>query len=181
VGIALLTMSAVDASSDWTVLLPGFILSGIGIGMVNAPLATTAIGVVPPERSGMASGINNTFRQVGIATGIAGLGAVFEHGVRTRTLSALAHTGHAHDVLAVAHGHLAAVLQSGQVQPLLHQLPPSARGAFLHAYRVGFTGALSQCLVIGSVVALAGALCAFALVRARDFVAAPAATAPAPG
>ena len=51
--------------------------------MVNPPLASTAIGVVPVERSGMASGINSTFRQVGIATGIAGLGAVFQHSVTT--------------------------------------------------------------------------------------------------
>ena len=46
---------------------------------MNAPLASTAVGVVEPRRAGMASGINNTFRQVGIATGIAGLGAIFQH------------------------------------------------------------------------------------------------------
>jgi predicted MFS family arabinose efflux permease len=46
--------------------------------MVNAPLASTAVSVVEPRRAGMASGINNTFRQVGIATGIAGLGAIFQ-------------------------------------------------------------------------------------------------------
>jgi EmrB/QacA subfamily drug resistance transporter len=170
VGIALLLESAVGPSSGWTVLLPGFIISGIGIGTVNAPLATTAIGVVPPARSGMASGINNTFRQVGIATGIAGLGAVFEHEVRTRTLSSLTRSGHAQDVAAAAHGHLATVLQSGQVKPLLQHLPPPAANAFAHAYRVGFTGALSECLVIAAVVAFVGAVLAFALVRGRDFV-----------
>ncbi len=46
--------------------------------MVNPPLATTAVGVVPVQRAGMAAGVNNTFRQVGIATGIAGLGAIFQ-------------------------------------------------------------------------------------------------------
>jgi hypothetical protein len=45
---------------------------------VNAPLAATAVSVVEPRRAGMASGINNTFRQVGIATGIAGLGAILQ-------------------------------------------------------------------------------------------------------
>jgi len=39
--------------------------------MVNPRLASTAVGVVTPERSGMASGVNTTFRQIGIATGIA--------------------------------------------------------------------------------------------------------------
>jgi hypothetical protein len=47
--------------------------------MVNAPLATTAVSTVRQERAGMASGLNNTFRQLGIATGIAALGAIFQH------------------------------------------------------------------------------------------------------
>jgi EmrB/QacA subfamily drug resistance transporter len=79
VGAALLLMHGLTPSSGWTHLLPGFIVGGIGIGLVNAPLASTAVSVVEPRRAGMASGINNTFRQVGIATGIAGLGAIFQH------------------------------------------------------------------------------------------------------
>ena len=50
------------------------IVGGLGVGLVNPPLASTAVGVVEPQRAGMASGINSTFRQVGIATGIALLG-----------------------------------------------------------------------------------------------------------
>jgi EmrB/QacA subfamily drug resistance transporter len=79
VTIALYLMYGVTPSSGWTHLLPGFIIGGIGVGLVNAPLASTAVSVVEPRRAGMASGINNTFRQVGIATGIAGLGAIFQH------------------------------------------------------------------------------------------------------
>jgi EmrB/QacA subfamily drug resistance transporter len=78
-GGALLLMHGLTPSSRWTHLLPGFIIGGVGVGLVNAPLASTAVGVVEPRRAGMASGINNTFRQVGIATGIAGLGAIFQH------------------------------------------------------------------------------------------------------
>ena len=62
-------------------LLPGFLIGGIGIGLVNAPLASTAVSTVRQERAGMASGINNTFRQLGIATGIAALGAIFANKV----------------------------------------------------------------------------------------------------
>ena len=68
----------ITLARPWTTLLPGFIVGGIGIGLVNAPLASTAVSVVEPRRAGMASGINNTFRQVGIATGIAALGAIFQ-------------------------------------------------------------------------------------------------------
>jgi predicted MFS family arabinose efflux permease len=74
----LLAMTAVTPTSGWTALVPGFVLQGIGVGLVNPPLASAAVGVVPPARSGMASGANSTFRQVGIATGIAALGAIFQ-------------------------------------------------------------------------------------------------------
>jgi EmrB/QacA subfamily drug resistance transporter len=78
VGVALLLMHGVSVHSSWTTLLAGFIVGGVGIGIVNAPLAATAVSVVEPRRAGMASGINNTFRQVGIATGIAALGALLQ-------------------------------------------------------------------------------------------------------
>ena len=88
----LLLMSRTHPDSTWTVLLPGFILCGIGIGTVNPVLASGAVSVVQPQRSGMASGANNTFRQVGIATGIAVLGAVFQSQIVSHTSAALAKT-----------------------------------------------------------------------------------------
>jgi EmrB/QacA subfamily drug resistance transporter len=78
IGLGLVEMHGVKPSDDWTTLLPGFILAGIGIGLVNPPLATAAIGVVEPRRAGAASGINSTARQVGTAVGIAGLGALLQ-------------------------------------------------------------------------------------------------------
>jgi EmrB/QacA subfamily drug resistance transporter len=89
VGVGLLLMRGISASTGWTHLIPGFIVGGAGVGFINPPLASTAIGVVRPERAGMASGINSTFRQVGISTGIAGLGAIFSHDVRIRVESLL--------------------------------------------------------------------------------------------
>ena len=77
VGIGLLLMRGITAGSSWTHLLPGMIVAGVGAGLVNVPLAATAIGIVQPARAGMASGINTTFRQVGTATGVAALGSIF--------------------------------------------------------------------------------------------------------
>jgi EmrB/QacA subfamily drug resistance transporter len=82
--LSLWLMSGLTIHSSWLHLLPGFLVGGIGIGMVNAPLASTAVSTVQQERAGMASGINNTFRQLGIATGIAGLGAIFASRVDPR-------------------------------------------------------------------------------------------------
>jgi EmrB/QacA subfamily drug resistance transporter len=94
VGGGLLAMTAVTQTSGWTTLIPGFVLQGIGVGLINPPLASAAVGVVPPARSGMASGANSTFRQVGIATGIAALGAVFQHDLGVGA-GAIQHASHA--------------------------------------------------------------------------------------
>jgi EmrB/QacA subfamily drug resistance transporter len=174
----LLAMTAVSPSSDWTVLIPGFVLAGAGIGMINPPLASTAIGVVHYSRSGMASGINSTFRQVGIATGIAGLGAVFEHEITHNTISSLAASGHEHAVQVAAHGQLTTLLVSGEVAHIFHALAPATRAALAHAYRVGFVEGFNSILLIAAAIALVGAGLAFALVRSRDFVASGQPAAP---
>ncbi len=82
IGVALLLMRSIDSSSDWTALLPGLLVGGLAVGVISPALAAAMVAVLPVERSGVASGINNTFRQLGIAFGIAGLGAIFEHNAR---------------------------------------------------------------------------------------------------
>jgi EmrB/QacA subfamily drug resistance transporter len=150
IGVALLLMRGVTTTSGWIGLLPGFLLAGVGIGMVNAPLAATAVSVVEPRRAGMASGINNTFRQVGIATGIAGLGAVFQDTIRSKLHGAAS-------AQAVASG---AVRQGGDIA------------------RAAFVGGLNEILLVSAIVAFTGAVLALALVRRRDLVASgPAAAA----
>jgi EmrB/QacA subfamily drug resistance transporter len=171
ISVGLVAMTAVDASSGWTTLIPGFAIAGVGIGLVNPPLASAAIGVVPPERSGMASGINSTFRQVGIATGIAGLGAIFQHSVTKSTSAALHASGHAQEILGAAHGQLGTLLESGNVSQIAGTLSPGAHSALINSYRVGFTDAFTDILIVGAVLALVGSLLAFALIRGRDFVA----------
>jgi EmrB/QacA subfamily drug resistance transporter len=73
-GCALLTIAAVDSS--WTVFLPGSIVAMIGTGMFNPAVTAVALGSAPAEQSGLAAGVNDTFRQAGIAVGVAALGAL---------------------------------------------------------------------------------------------------------
>jgi len=64
IGLGLLLMRGLSGESDWKHLIVGMAIAGAGSGFVNTPLASTAVGVVRPERAGMASGINATFGQV---------------------------------------------------------------------------------------------------------------------
>lgn len=78
IGAGLLLMRGLGPGDDLGALLAGFIVGGAGIGVISPALAAAMVGVLPVERSGLSSGINNTFRQLGIASGIAGLGAIFQ-------------------------------------------------------------------------------------------------------
>jgi predicted MFS family arabinose efflux permease len=78
IGAGLLLMRRAGPGEDWTALLPGFVVGGAGIGTISPALAAAMVSVLSVEQSGLASGVNNTFRQLGISVGIAALGAVFE-------------------------------------------------------------------------------------------------------
>jgi EmrB/QacA subfamily drug resistance transporter len=159
VGAGLALMAQVKVGDDWTALLPGFMVAGVGIGMVNPALATAAIGVVEPQRSGMASGINSTFRQVGIATGIAVWGAVFQHVVGSEAAKAGLH--------ARGGGSIADFIAFGGARRV-------GDPTFARIAEAAFDTGLSHILVLASVVAFAGAILAGVLVRPADFVAARA-------
>jgi EmrB/QacA subfamily drug resistance transporter len=177
----LLFMGTTAPDSAWTVLLPGFILCGFGIGTVNPVLASGAVSVVEPQRSGMASGANNTFRQVGIATGIAVLGAVFQSQIVSHTTAALTKSPYGEAVLHRGGAQLDGALASGGVREAAAAIPiPGARQALLDAYRVGFSTTLNHLMYIGAVVAFVGVVCAITLVHQRDFVV-PGAGPPAAG
>ncbi len=167
VGVGLLLMRGLGSGSHWTHLIPGMIVGGVGVGMVNPPLASTAVGVVPPQQAGMASGINSTFRQVGIATGIALLGTLFSNQVNTLVLSrvgavpGLAHSG----------PQIATAVQSGQVGSVIGRLPASARQAVETITRTAFTAGLNRILLVAAIVALVSGVVSLAAIRGKDFAA----------
>jgi len=164
-------MSHVHATSSWLVLLPGFLVGGVGVGITNPVLASGAVSVVPPERSGMSTGAASTFRQVGIATGIAGLGAVFVHQVKPAVVASLQSTPAGRVVVAHGGSHLGAALSTGGVRQAAAAIPvPAARDALLTAYRVGFTSTFDHLMSIAAVVALVGSIGCLILVRQKDFV-----------
>ncbi|MCD9877214.1 MFS transporter [Streptomyces guryensis] len=76
VGSGQFCMTVLDAGSTASVLAPGMVLVGVGTGLVAPGIAGAALAAVPPQRSGMAGGAVNTFRQLGLALGIAVYGTV---------------------------------------------------------------------------------------------------------
>lgn len=111
--VSLLALRAgVDAgTATWRGMLPGFVLAGVAVGVMSPALASAMVAALPVQRSGLSSGITNTARQLGIAVGIAGLGALFEH-----------HAGPQPTLASLAAG-LDAVLLAAAVVALAGALP----------------------------------------------------------
>ncbi len=171
-GVSLLLMGGITVDDGWTTLLPGFILAGVGIGMTNPGIAAVAVGVVEPARAGMASGINSTFRQVGIATGVAALGAVFQHRVAA-DLS---------ERLPAAPSGFADAVSSGAADGALATLPEAVRDRAAAAADHAFIAGLNEILIVGAAIAVLGGLASWLLVRNSDMLApaaGPAGASPA--
>jgi EmrB/QacA subfamily drug resistance transporter len=162
-GIGLIVMSGLNGDSAWTHLVPGFIIAGFGGGLVNPPLASTAIGVVPPAKAGMASGVNSTFRQVGIATGIAALGSIFTAAIGRHLSGSLPPS------LAGSTASMVNAIRQGSIGQLLATVPAADRAAVGLALRSSFAAALNELLYVTAGVAIVGAVCATVLIRSKDF------------
>jgi EmrB/QacA subfamily drug resistance transporter len=159
-GLGLLLMSGLEVGSGWTALLAGFVVSGIGVGLLNPVIADVALSVVPKERSGMAAGINDTFRQVGVAVGIAAWGAIFLGAGAART-----HEVAGGAVDGTQARHLVEATSAGALHQAVGAVPPGARSVVRIAAEQGFLHGLNEVLLLGAALALAGAALALWLVR----------------
>ena len=166
VGAGMTLMLGLNASSDWTHLIPGLIVSGVGLGFIEPPLASTAIGVVQPQRAGMASGINVTFRQVGISVGIALLGTIF-----ASRLGAFVTANTAGTALHPQAGAIATAVRNDHINTLFRTLPHSQDGVLAHVLRASYASALNDIILVGAIMTFVAAAACLVLIRKKDFVA----------
>jgi hypothetical protein len=134
----------------------------VGVGLLNPVIADVALSVVPKERSGMAAGINDTFRQVGVSVGVAVWGAIFigRGADKVRDLAAGTPTAagdHPRQVMEA--------MSSGGLNQVGATVPPQARHTAVNAAGEGFLAGFNDVLTLGALVAFAGAILALWLVR----------------
>ncbi len=153
VGAALLLQSRLTIHTGYGLLLPGFILMGLGIGLVMSPMSTAAMNAVDRTKSGAASGVVSMSRMVGGSVGLAMMGALVTTIGRSKLDSSLPQLpGAARAKLANALGSSAA--PGGHASPHV-----------VHALHDAFVSALAAGLKVGAVVAFVGAVFALWLIN----------------
>jgi EmrB/QacA subfamily drug resistance transporter len=157
IGGGSLLRTGFSAGSGWGVMIPGLVITGFGVGVASPVLISATLGAVHPARAGMASGIVNTFRQLGYALGIAALGTLFT----SRMESSFAHSG------ALADPHAAAAQASqGAARGLISASPAHARALVEHAVRAAYASSQNSIYLLAGLTALVGGVAVLAFVRA---------------
>ncbi len=161
---ALFWQSQLTVTSGYGDLVGGFVLMGIGMGFVMSPMSTAAMNSVQPTKAGVASGILSMSRMVGGTFGVAVLGALVSGLGRTRIEQLLprlpgALRGRLVDSLGAA----------GYGRGVPARIVAASHDAFVYALQSG--------LRVASVVALLGAVTAWALVADQPVPVADAGTA----
>ena len=153
VTLALFLQTRIDVGTGYGLLLPAFVLMGIGMALVMSPMSTAAMNAVEPQKAGVGSGILSMSRMVGGTFGVAALGALFQHIATDDISHALAGTG----VSAAQQERLVASLGTASDGA---NLPPvaaeAANNAFIHALASG--------MWLSAGVAALGAVLAFRLI-----------------
>jgi EmrB/QacA subfamily drug resistance transporter len=152
---ALFWQSHLTVSSGYGTLLPGFMLMGVGMGFVMSPMSLAAMNAVDRTKAGVASGILSMNRMVGGTFGVAILGALVATLGRSKIDELLPQAS------AADRARLTGSLGSGGVE---HGVPARV----IDAGQQAFVYALHYGLLLGSAVALLGALTAFVLIRKRS-------------
>jgi EmrB/QacA subfamily drug resistance transporter len=154
VAAAMLIQSRITVHTGYGLLLPGFILMGLGMGLVMSPMSTAAMNAVDRAKAGAASGVLSMSRMVGGSVGLAAMGALVAAVGRSQIHSLLPH------VPPAARGQIVSSLGSGAIPSGNHAAPQ-----ITHAIHSAFISALGTGLGLGAIVMVAGAVIAWVLIE----------------
>ncbi|HTD49194.1 MAG TPA: MFS transporter, partial [Acidimicrobiia bacterium] len=152
------------ASTNYLTLVGQMILGGSGLGLITAPATEAIMGVVPTEKAGIGSAVNDATRLFGAALGVAVIGSISASLYGSRLNATLPH-GLTPQTAGAAKGSIGGALiaaqtltQHGLTLPA-HNLSVAAVAAFLHS--------MGGSLRVAGTVAIAGAIVAAALLPSR--------------
>jgi EmrB/QacA subfamily drug resistance transporter len=105
-----LTIDGIGTTGETAHLIGPFLVAGLGMGMVTAPLVTVVLAGVAVEHSGIASGMLSTMQQVGNAVGVAIVGVIFYSALGTGVRADFPHAFRMSAIYLIAANAVLAVL-----------------------------------------------------------------------
>jgi EmrB/QacA subfamily drug resistance transporter len=163
VGAGALLLWASNAGDSWISMTPAMVVVGAGIGVIMPVRAALSVSVFEPAKSAVASGISETSQQVGIAIGLAVVGAFFEN----RVVHAFVGTASGR-ALGAAASNAGRAISAGATQSVTAAAPSGLAGRMLHDADVAFAAGLHQSMTLGAIFAVAAALIAVLSIRNSD-------------
>lgn len=109
IGAGFLALAGMDTGTSWTTLVPGLVVAGLGMGVLNAASARLSVESVPVDRAAMGAGAANTARYTGASIGGALVVAVVQSAHGATPAEALAAGGDRAILLGVVLSLLGAV------------------------------------------------------------------------
>jgi EmrB/QacA subfamily drug resistance transporter len=167
VALALGIQSRLTVHTGYGLLLPGFVLLGLGMGLVMSPMSTAAMNSVDRTKAGAASGLLSMTRMVGSTFGVAVMGAL------VATIGASELDSSLPNIPAAARQHIVDALGSGA--PVGSHAPAQ----IVSAANQAFVSALGTGLTVSAVTCLCGAVAAWVLIAPKVKMAASPQVAPA--
>ncbi|MFD3506079.1 MFS transporter [Nocardia sp. NPDC058666] len=177
IAAGLFAVLLVDADSSWTALIPAMILIGLGMGVFNPPRAAFSIAVTTPEKAGMASGVNETFQQAGLAIGIAAVGVFFQ----SRVEGNFAESDIAKSALGGQASQIADVVSAGGPSTAAALVPAPIAEPVRAAAEAAFVNGMHDAMLLTAALATLSGLIALFTLRTRDLDEAALATPGVPG
>ena len=163
VAVGLWLISRLSASGTLSELVPGLIVAGVGLELVNPRLASAAAATVQPPAAAIASRTISTFRQIGTATGVAVFGAIFV----TQLSDHISDRTAGFAQLANENPTIASLVLDGHTAQAVSSAPAAIRSQIPPIIQAGFNDAIHDVFLVAALVALTSAVLAL-LTRSSD-------------
>ena len=152
VGVSFAWVSTASTATPYIEIVGQMVLAGVGMGLTTAPATEAIMGVVPKEKAGIGSAVNDATRELGATLGVAIIGSVYAS-LYASGIDDAAGTLPAPALDAASDSIGAALTVAAQLGPAGQPLLEASQAAFFDGFALG-------CLVAASVLIVGAAFAA---------------------
>jgi EmrB/QacA subfamily drug resistance transporter len=144
VGVSFAWVSANSTTTPYIQIVGQMVLAGLGMGLTTAPATEAIMGVVPKEKAGIGSAVNDATRELGATLGVAIIGSAYAS-LYASGIQDAAGSLPAPAIDAASESIGAAFAVASQLGPAGQPLLDASQAAFFDGFQVG-------CLIAGGVL-----------------------------